>query len=98
MATEKERKLQIGPVVQESVVHNARVSQYLPYPFSRSYLLAYPSSKYKLLPLGPLNRPLPNLLPLRHRLRHPRSRVLLRLYLLHPRDLIRLLPCLASTS
>ena len=26
MATEKERKLQIEPVVQESVMHNARVS------------------------------------------------------------------------
>lgn len=27
MTTEKERKLQIEPVVQESVMHNARVSQ-----------------------------------------------------------------------
>ena len=87
MATEKERKLQIEPIVQESVVHNARVRSN-PRRLQPS-LISNPLS-------GPHDHPLPNFLPLWHRLRYPRPRILLRLHILLPWHPLRFAPDLAS--
>lgn len=43
MATEKERKLQIEPIVQESVVHNARVRSLSSLRRQRASLISTPS-------------------------------------------------------
>lgn len=94
MATEKERKLQIEPIVQESVMHNARVSPLLASFPPSSRRLQFDSLTYIIVP-GPINNPLPHLLPLRHRFRHPRARILLRLHLLLPGYRFRIPPDLA---